>query len=137
MMTTSRRRFIAGLTAGAAWPAARAGAQSPPQPQHGGILNYVIDPEPSTLNCFNTSGGPAIQASTKVLEGLLTYDFDLNAQPRLATAWSVGADGIEYRFDLRRNVKWLTARRSPPPTSSIRSGCSALSIPADAPVLPM
>jgi peptide/nickel transport system substrate-binding protein len=105
-MPFSRRLFLTGATAGLALPGYRTAAQTPPRPVHGGTLNYLIAPEPSTLNCFNTTEGPAIQASTKVLEGLLTYDYDLNPQPALATAWTVSEDGLEYRFTLRRNVKW-------------------------------
>ncbi len=46
------------------------------EPRRGGGLNYVIHPEPPTLVCVNATEGPAIQASTKVVEGLLAYDFD-------------------------------------------------------------
>lgn len=76
----------------------------------GGRLNFVVHPEPTTLVCFNTTEGPAIQASSKVVEGLLTYDYDLDPKPQLAVAWSVSEDGLQYRFDLRRNVKWHDGR---------------------------
>ncbi len=89
---------MAGAAAGLALPPLPATAQNAATPARGGTLNYLIDPEPSTLNCFNTTEGPAIQASSKVLEGLLTYDYDLNPQPRLATSWTVSEDGLEYRF---------------------------------------
>src|SRR6266581_1574381 len=105
-MKLSRRNFLAASVGGLVLPASTAFTQSPEQPRRGGKLNYVIHPEPTTLVCFNTTEGPAIQASTKVVEGLLTYDFDLNPKPLLATAWSVSEDGLQYRFDLRRNVNW-------------------------------
>jgi peptide/nickel transport system substrate-binding protein len=105
-MTLSRRTFVAVAVGGVVLPASAVLPQTPEQPQRGGRLNYVIHPEPTTLVCFNTTEGPAIQASSKVVEGLLTYDFDLNPKPQLATAWSVSEDGLQYRFDLRRNVAW-------------------------------
>ncbi len=104
-MHFSRRMILAGAAGMLAAPSL-AKAQAAGEPQRGRSLNFLIYPEPSTLNCFTTTEGPAIQASSKVLEGLLTYDFDLNPQPQLATSWAVSEDGLEYRFALRRNVKW-------------------------------
>lgn len=110
-MTVSRRHFLSGAGAGLLLSRSerRARASETP-PRHGGRLNFVIHPEPTTLVCFNTTEGPAIQASSKVVEGLLTYDYDLNPKPQLAVAWSVSEDGLQYRFDLRRNVKWHDGR---------------------------
>ncbi|MEW6642031.1 MAG: ABC transporter substrate-binding protein [Pseudomonadota bacterium] len=106
-MTLSRRAFVAAPVAGLLLPASITRARSAEDgPRRGGRLNFVIHPEPTTLVCFNTTEGPAIQASSKVVEGLLTYDFDLNPRPQLATAWSVSEDGLQYRFELRRNVSW-------------------------------
>lgn len=106
-MTISRRDLLAAGAAVLLPPRQRAWAQAAEgAPTRGGRLSFVIHPEPTTLVCFNTTEGPAIQASTKVVEGLLTYDFDLNPKPQLATAWTVSEDGLQYRFDLRRNVNW-------------------------------
>jgi peptide/nickel transport system substrate-binding protein len=105
-MILSRRSFVAASISGLALPASGALSQTPQSPRRGGRLNYIIHPEPTTLVCFNTTEGPAIQASSKVVEGLLTYDFDLNPKPQLATSWSVSENGLQYRFDLRRNVTW-------------------------------
>ena len=105
MVSISRRTFVTASVAALAAPAGGARAQEG-SPRAGGRLSFVIQPEPTTLVCFNTTEGPAIQASTKVVEGLLTYDFELNPRPQLATAWSVSEDGLQYRFELRRNVKW-------------------------------
>ncbi|WP_440865003.1 ABC transporter substrate-binding protein [Symbiopectobacterium purcellii] len=48
----------------------------------------------------------AIAVSGKVTEGLLTYDYDLNPQPQLATSWDISPDGKTYTFHLRQGVKW-------------------------------
>jgi peptide/nickel transport system substrate-binding protein len=103
-MTLSRRAFVAAPWASLLLP--RSAFSQSAEPRRGGRLNYVIRPEPTTLVCFNTTEGPAIQASPKVVEGLLTYDFDLNPKPQLATSLSISEDGLQYRFDLRRNVSW-------------------------------
>jgi peptide/nickel transport system substrate-binding protein len=58
-MPFSRRLFLTGATAGLALPGRRTAAQAAGTPVRGGTLNYLIAPEPSTLNCFNTTEGPA------------------------------------------------------------------------------
>src|SRR5690349_14475174 len=75
-------------------------------PRRGGTLNMLINPEPPVLVSIFQTTGPALVASSKVLEGLLAYDFDLKPKPQLATAWNVSPDGLKYTFTLRQNVKW-------------------------------
>jgi peptide/nickel transport system substrate-binding protein len=58
------------------------------------------------LTAIATTAFNTVLVSAKVNEGLLTYDFDLNPKPQLATEWSVSADGLQYTFKLRPNVKW-------------------------------
>jgi peptide/nickel transport system substrate-binding protein len=72
----------------------------------GHTLKLLVDPEPTTLVTLTNPADPSMLVSAKVTEGLLTYDFDLNPKPQLATSWSVSADGREYAFKLRRGVKW-------------------------------
>jgi len=76
------------------------------QPRHGGTLNWIVNPIPTSLVPINTSAGGNTDIGPKIVEGLLTYDMDLRPRPLLATAWSVSADGLQYRFELRRGVKW-------------------------------
>ncbi|MDR5800397.1 ABC transporter substrate-binding protein [Caballeronia sp. LZ001] len=75
-------------------------------PKRGGTLNMLINPEPPVLVSIFQTTGPALVASSKVLEGLLAYDFDLKPKAQLATAWNVSPDGLKYTFTLRENVKW-------------------------------
>jgi peptide/nickel transport system substrate-binding protein len=75
-------------------------------PQRGGTLTMLLDPEPPTLVSAGHTAGPTKVLSPKVLEGLLTYDFDLNPLPQLATAWTSTSDGLSYTFVLRRGVKF-------------------------------
>lgn len=74
------------------------------QPKHGGTLVVVAASEPPTLTGVVHTG--VTDFTGKHTEGLLTYDFDLNPQPLLATSWDVAADGLTYTFGLRPNVKW-------------------------------
>ena len=75
-------------------------------PTKGGTLNVLVFPEPTTLVSITTPGGAERQVSSKMTEGLLTYDFDLNPQPELAVEWSKSEDGLRYTFKLREGVKW-------------------------------
>ena len=82
------------------------GAAQAADPQPGGTLNLVLNYEPPALIALTTVATPALSVSAKVTEGLLSYDFDLNPQPQLATQWEVSSDGLRYTFHLRPNVKW-------------------------------
>ena len=75
-------------------------------PNHGGTLTWLVTPEPASIVPLTTTAGGNAEIGPKVVEGLLTYDKDLNPQPLLATAWSVSKDGLQYRFNLRHGVKW-------------------------------
>ncbi|MDK3018768.1 ABC transporter substrate-binding protein [Pseudodonghicola flavimaris] len=88
--------LLGGLMPFAAAKAARAG----------GTLAMTINPEPNAMvSAFNTAS-PVAVISAKMTEGLLHYDFDLNAHPALATGWEMAEDGLSIRFDLRPGVKW-------------------------------
>jgi peptide/nickel transport system substrate-binding protein len=109
MAGLNRRNFL--ISSGAALAAtglpvlARAQGEAA-VPKRGGTLNMLINPEPPVLVSIFQTTGPALVASSKVLEGLLAYDFDLRPKPQLATAWDVSPDGLKYTFTLRQNVKW-------------------------------
>ncbi|MEK6346268.1 MAG: ABC transporter substrate-binding protein, partial [Burkholderia sp.] len=90
--------------AGAAQAASQAVA--PGTPRRGGRVTLLVNPEPNALVAFATTAGAEEKIAPKVTEGLLAYDFDVKPKPQLATAWSVSADGLQYRFELRRNVRW-------------------------------
>lgn len=73
-------------------------------PQHGGTLVITQSNDPVALSgiAHTGVGGEA----SKALEGLLSYDFDLNPVPELATDWSISDDGLSYTFNLRQGVLW-------------------------------
>ncbi len=80
-----------GLSAaafGAAFLAPVAGAfAATGTPKQGGTISLVIAAEPPVLTAIATTAFNTVLVSAKVTEGLLTYDFDLNPKPQLATAW--------------------------------------------------
>lgn len=76
------------------------------EPRHGGNLNWIVTPEPASIVPLTTTAGGNCEIGPKIVEGLLTYDYKLNPKPLLATSWSVSKDGLQYRFDLRKGVKW-------------------------------
>lgn len=94
---------MSGLLAGGAARAASAGAS---QPVHGGTLNWIVTPEPASFIPLTTTAGTNAELGPKVVEGLLTYDNDLNPLPLLATEWKISEDGLRYTFILRKGVKW-------------------------------
>ncbi|MBW9107054.1 ABC transporter substrate-binding protein [Paraburkholderia phenoliruptrix] len=110
MAGLNRRTFLLSSTAAlaAAGLPARTFAQAAGASvaRRGGTLNMLINPEPPVLVSIFQTTGPALVASSKVLEGLLAYDFDMRPKPQLATAWTVSPDGLKYSFTLRRNVRW-------------------------------
>ncbi|WP_425960969.1 ABC transporter substrate-binding protein [Rhizobium nepotum] len=110
-MTIGRRQFNKLLllaTAGTALPGSVFAANSKTsRPVTGGTLKllYRVDPG-NALFAINTSSGTGQAIGPKIVEGLLTFDFELNSQPLLATEWSVSDDHLRYTFKLRPNVKW-------------------------------
>jgi peptide/nickel transport system substrate-binding protein len=95
------------------------GAEVERRPRRGGTISFLVDPEPTTLVALTDSADPTMALSAKVTEGLLSYDFDLNPRPQLATAWTVSDDARTFTFRLRGGT---TAPPSRPRMSRSRSG---------------
>ncbi|OZI38629.1 ABC transporter substrate-binding protein [Bordetella genomosp. 10] len=105
-MKLDRRTFLLTHLSGAllaASPLVRAQASSPVR---GGTLTLLLPSEPTALVTIGNVATSILSVSAKVTEGLLKYDYDLNPQPQLATAWSISPDGLRYTFTLRQGVKW-------------------------------
>jgi peptide/nickel transport system substrate-binding protein len=80
------------------------GTNAVAQPRQGGTLQFVVEPEPSTLVSIDNSFGATSKIGPKVTEGLLTYDLELRPQPQLATSWSISSNELRYTFHLRSGV---------------------------------
>lgn len=71
----------------------------------GGTLRIVTSQEPIGLvELFQNTASAG--TGTRVVEGLIHIDFDLNPQPYLATSWDISEDGLTYTFKLRDGVKF-------------------------------
>lgn len=109
MRTTAKRLTTFGvalLGALLATAGALLGVADAQAPKRGGTLTMLVDPEPPTLVGIANSASPTYIVGPKMTEGLVTYDFDYNLKPALATSWTVSADGKQITFNLRRGVKW-------------------------------
>lgn len=101
------RRTVLGLVSGlAGGRSTRAVERTTQPPRRGGTITLLVDPEPTTLVALTDSADPTMAVSAKVTEGLLSYDFNLNPLPQLATEWSVEDDGRRFTFRLRDGVRW-------------------------------
>jgi peptide/nickel transport system substrate-binding protein len=76
------------------------------QPKPGGTLTAVVNPEPAFLVSAHNPIGGVLEVSSKMFEGILTYDLNMKLQPALAETWEVAPDNLSIRFNLRRDVKW-------------------------------
>ncbi|MBN9333681.1 ABC transporter substrate-binding protein [Devosia sp.] len=106
-MALDRRTFLLAGTAlgGSVLLGGSAFGQSS-SPQRGGVATFVAVGEPTTLVPLLDSNTRTRDISTKILEGLVRFDSEFNAQPVLATDWQVSEDGLRHTFKLRQGVKW-------------------------------
>jgi peptide/nickel transport system substrate-binding protein len=72
--------------------------------KEGGTMIMIVNPEPPTLASYLSTSGPIGQVSTKVYDGLLEYDANLNPQPGLAESFEISEDGLTITFKLREGV---------------------------------
>ncbi len=71
-----------------------------------GGLTSLLAPEPPMLVLPLNQQQPTIVAGSKMYEGLLDFDFELNPLPQLAESWQVSEDGLTYTFHLQKAAKW-------------------------------
>ena len=71
-----------------------------------GGLTALLTPEPPMLVLPLNQQQPTIVAGSKMYEGLLDFDFELNPRPQLAESWDVSEDGLTYTFRLQKAAKW-------------------------------
>lgn len=76
------------------------------EPQYGGTLHAIINPEPPMLVMGLNLQGPTQVVAGKMYESLLTYSLELEPRPSLAKSWEVSPDGMTYTFHLQENVVW-------------------------------
>lgn len=74
--------------------------------QQGGGIVITTTPEPSLITNALSSAPTTAEIATKIFDGLLEYDMDLNPKPSLAESWEISEDGKTVTFKLRDGVKW-------------------------------
>jgi len=79
-------------------------------PRRGGTLQMMLTPEPPVLQIGVNQQGPTLAAAPKIFQGLITFSPTLEAQPQLASSWTISPDGKEYIFKLQEGVKWHDGR---------------------------
>jgi peptide/nickel transport system substrate-binding protein len=60
--------------------------------------------EPISLYCMDESDGESLAGCRQVLEGLLVYNIDGDAELALAESYDAADDATEFIFNLRRGV---------------------------------
>ncbi len=107
ILALNRRRFLLSTAAIGIVASLPTSTFAATEPVSGGTLNVNIGgAEPPVLVLIAHTAGAVVNISAKITEGLLTYDFDFNPQPLLATEWQVAENGLRYWFKLREGVKW-------------------------------
>ena len=104
MLLMSRRKTLAagGVFALAGLTGCHGGSAGGTQ----GTLVFGTNPEPPTLTSAGTTAGPTQLVSTKIFDGLVTFDAQGAPRPQLATAWEWAPDHLALTFHLRPGVKW-------------------------------
>jgi peptide/nickel transport system substrate-binding protein len=80
------------------------GVASAQQPQKGGTLVMLLQPEPATLASYMSVTGNICPVACQVYEGLVGYGWDLKPTPKLAKSWEIAPDGLTITFHLRDGV---------------------------------
>ncbi|HXX53408.1 MAG TPA: ABC transporter substrate-binding protein, partial [Thermodesulfovibrionales bacterium] len=69
-------------------------------------MYYRLSTNPTTLDpalIVDVTGGTI---AAKLFNGLVRLDKDLRVRPDIAKSWSVSRDGLSYRFNLRKDIKF-------------------------------
>src|SRR5690554_3508127 len=107
MAFTNLKRMAASVGcvfAMVALPVSASASASADGPKAGGSLVITTTPEPSLITNALSSAPTTNELATKMFDGLLEYDMDLQPQPSLAESWEVSDDGKTVTFRLRKGV---------------------------------
>jgi oligopeptide transport system substrate-binding protein len=82
------------------------GCLSRSQPFTPGVLRFNLLTEPPTLDWSLAADSASIWVLNNLMEGLTSYDRELNPIPALAERWEILEGGLRYRFHLRPGILW-------------------------------
>jgi len=80
--------------------------EEPPKPAYGDLLIQGSIGDASNLIPMLASDSASHEIASKIFNGLVKYDKNLNLVGDLAESWQISADGLTITFKLRRGVKW-------------------------------
>ncbi len=123
-MFTMRRRALCKAVVASLASAAMLALPVSAEPKRGGTVVITSTPEPPILTNALSSAPVTNEVATKIFDGLLEYDMDLNPLPSLATSWEVSDDGKTVTFNLRDDVTWHDGGRSQTKSNSSPLGQS-------------
>jgi peptide/nickel transport system substrate-binding protein len=106
MRPLTRRQFLVSTSAFALSAASGLPAPAAEQPQRGGTVTAIVNPEPVILTAALNTAVPTGVVSGNIFDGLVDYDHDLNPVPSLAERWETSADGLTFTLHLRKDVTW-------------------------------
>jgi len=70
------------------------------------VLRYSAGAEPQTLDPRKSTGLPEANIEAQIFEGLTTIGPNGQPLPAVAEHWTTSADGLHYKFFLRKNARW-------------------------------
>ena len=88
---------------------APAPAAAAAQPRRGGVAQYSIQADLSSIDGHVRTPG-AVDSLWLAFDRLTTYDMQLKPQPTLAESWEVAPDFKQVKFNLRKNVTYHSGR---------------------------
>jgi len=103
---TTRRRFLAAGVGAAAWALAGGGRASAQGIRTGGTLRVAIDGDPPTMDPHRSQAYVDRQIYQSLYDKLVDTDERLRIVPKLATSWTISADGKLATFKLRQGVRF-------------------------------
>ena len=98
---------LALLSVGGVSPAsAHEAAAASLKPVHGGTLTYLEDREETCLDPEDGGDIPQAMIGQQITDDLVYEGPGGKIEPWLATSWTISANGLQYTFTLRNNVKF-------------------------------
>lgn len=76
------------------------------KPAYGDALVTASLGEPTNLIPILTTDAPSHEVASRIYNGLVKYDKDLNIIGDLAQSWSISPDNLTITFHLKKNVRW-------------------------------
>ncbi|MCX7857041.1 MAG: peptide-binding protein [Deltaproteobacteria bacterium] len=76
------------------------------KPAYGDALITASLGEPTNLIPILTTDAPSHEVASRIYNGLVKYDKNLNIVGDLAEKWIISPDNLQITFHLKKNVKW-------------------------------